>query len=327
MTTTTKTRSTQEPTLFDVAEDEDVDLVPASTATALMVPRGDQSPLAALAEMEHGLKVMERRAQILDDIRRAALRITDPRDWVQAKGKNDEATEAVCLLTNSGARKIAPYYGITVHNVRPASQGVPEPVQEKGEEGEVTFTLWADIFVGLTREEAIGVRASRSTSEQFIGRGGLDTTSALVAKGDIVNAVYTLLFSKAVRIGAGMKNVPVRELAEAWKGTDKKVDSIPRGSGFGTSSQRGASSVTSDDIKAEQEKLRAEILRRVGGSEEDAKALLKDITLWTGKDGKDRYSTHVSQITKEYPLKKAWEALEKHPTFGGKFDRGNGGGE
>lgn len=324
---TTKTVEKQE-TLFDVADDEGVELVPASSAAALPMARSGDSPLAVLAEMEHGLKIMERRAQILDEIRRAALRITDPRDWVQAKGKHDEEAAAVCLLTNSGARKIAPYYGITVHNVRPVSpQGVPEPHQEKGEEGEVMFTLWGDVFVGLTREEALGIKASRATSEQFIGRGGLDTTTALVAKSDITNACYTLLFSKAVRIGAGMKNVPVRELAEAWKGSDKKVEQIPRGSGFGSSSQRGASAVASGDVKAEQEKLRDEILRRVGGSESDAKELLKEITVWTGKDGKERFATHVSQLAQEFQIKKAWEALEKHPTFGGKFDRGNGGGE
>lgn len=320
------TKTTEPRTLFD-EEEEEVQLMPASQSVAMMTSRGE-SPLSTLAAMEHGLAIMKRRADILDQVRLAALRITDPRDWVQSKGKNDAQEDAVCLLAASGARKIAPYYGIEVFNVRPLDQsGSPAPIESKGEDGEVMYTLYFDLSVGLTKEVAYGLQASRSTSEQFIGRGGLESTSALVAKADITNAVYTLACTKGVRIGGAMKNVPVRELAAAWANTDKKIESIPRGSGFGTSSDRGAQSVTSEGMKEEQEKLRKEILARVGGDNSAARDLLKEITLWKGKDGKERWASSVTEIIKDYPMKLAWEKLREHETFGDKAAQGAGGAE
>ena len=305
-------------------EDQELDtedsseLVPAAKVFAL-APRyagalTASSAMDRLATMEDAIEIIQRKEKIIQAVRQAALKLTSPRDWVQMLGKNMPVEEATCLLTSSGARKIGPQlYGIALVEPGPVdSQGVLAPIEQRGEDDEVSFTLFATAIVGLTGETIPRLTASRSSSEKFIGRGGLDTTSALVARGDLTEAVKTLLYTKAVRVGAGMGSVPVKELAAAWKGTDKKIDYIPKGSGFGSSSQRQAQAVASEDVKAGVKKLADEIFARVGGDADAARRLTTEITAGKNFAGFD----DVRKISKKWQLENAWGKLKKHAVHG-----------
>lgn len=307
---------------IDIEQDlEGVELVPAAESMQLAVATpASASPLARLAAMENALEVIERQEAIVTTIRKSALRLTSPADWVRMKGKHEPDEQAFCLLKSSGARKIGPqFYAIALTEVGPVDgQGVLRPIEEKGEDGEVRFTLFGTAHVGLTGETIRGLKGSRSSSEQFIGRGGLETTSPLVARGDLAEACNSLLYTKAVRVGAGMKSVPVRELVDAWKGTDKKVEYITKGSGFGSATDRAASAVASDDVKTARTKLGNEILSRTGGDKEAARKVLKEITSNLPKFGG---FDSIERLAQDWQVANAMAKLKTHDIFG---DQKNG---
>lgn len=301
--------------------DENVEIVPASSVVNLPQQLAPTGQLDALSALDNVLEVLKRQADGLVQVREAALNMTDPMDWVAMKGKHDSEEDATCLLRASGATKINKFYRVGLTRVWPTDQqGTLKPEEVKGEGGEILITVYAEAYIGLTGETILGLQASRASSEKFIGRGGLDTTSPLVARADLIQSCVTLLMTKAVR-AAGFKSVPVRELEKVWKG-QKKISSIPRGSGFGTSTERGASAVTTDDVKSARKKLGDEVLARVGGAVDDARKLLKDITSNPPKfDGFDT----VERLTQDWQISNAWDKLRSHPVFGDQQPKKNGG--
>jgi hypothetical protein len=162
------------------------------------------------------------------------------------------------------------------------------------------------------------IEGSRSSSEDFTGRSDFTGASKLVQYNDLRTSVYTLLHTKAVRILAGLSRVPLATLEAAWKGTDKKTDNCRKGTGFGGASGRRASSVSNVDGDAKQ-KLKDEVLRRVGGDVHDAKKLTKEITSNPNPGpGKRPFAgfDDLDRCTQDWQIERAWKNLDAHPVFG-----------
>lgn len=313
-----KTKTSEEPTLFDVDDDAgSVELISASEATAaLRAPGRPAEPLMmSLARIEDGLQVLDRAHLALRMIRANAIRLTGHADWVATKARGAPDDEAVCMLVASGAAKIAPFFGISCEPAQPTdTNGAFRPQIERGEGSEIQLHGWAIARCNLTGE-TIRVSGSRASSEDFTGRSVAIGATELVAKADLTRSLETLLRTKAVRELAGMKKVPVQELADAGI----KVAQIPRGSGFGSSADRSASAVVEPGIAEARDKLRDEILRRVGGDKQAARDLLKDCT---ANPGKFAGFSSIDRIAQGWQVENAWKRLRAHEVFGDKEQEG-----
>jgi hypothetical protein len=265
--------------------------------------------VSQLQNLEHAVTIVKRRGELLDTAYNVALGRTRPGDWVVSK---DAAGMERATLCASGAHAIAPIYGIRIQDVRPQNaKGEFEPRVEKSPNGALMYTAWCDAYSGMTGGHLEAVEATRRSDEDFTGRA-TDDKGNIVRRGgvtahvpDLRSAVWTLLFTKAVRVLAGMSKVPPVHLARAWEGTEKKVEDIPKGHGYGSSSERKAEDVTPEALDAMKADLRTRLLSYTGGDEGEAREVLMKIS--AGKNFAGFQS--VARMTKDWQVKNALAAL------------------
>lgn len=286
----------------------------------------EETLLAQLQNMERGVEVIRRRAEALSTIRTMALRLTAPADWIQAVGQDGVAT---ATLKASGAQKIAPLYGVSLRNVRPlGDRGEFAPERIELPDGAFDYRAWCDVYVGLTGAAIDALEFTRRSTEDFVGRK-TDRDGRIVKKhgvnaldGDIRNAVFSGLMTRAVRFAAGMTRVPVEDIAAAWDGTSKKVERIPSGFGGGSSSERAAAAATAPeeagDIDDRRKKLGAELMRRTGGDKEAAQKLLVEITSQEASGKRKAFAgfDSLAKLTQDWQFDNATKKLAEHPVFG-----------
>lgn len=281
-----------------------------SGAGSLALP-GEAPPVAALAMLENALAITERMAQVVSSLRIAAIKMTDPVDWVLSR---DKQGNELAMLTASGAQKVASLYGIQLHPLEGETSLEPSRGQLNGK---LAFTLKCQAHSRLLGR-SIEVEATRREDEEFTGRE-TDEKGELKFKGghtfepDLKKSVRTLAITTSVRELVGLKNVSRQELDACWLGTTKTTERCRFGHGYGTSQDRSAAGVSEGDVKAKAKELGDEILRRVSGDSDLAKSVLRDITV--NKDGKYARDS-VAQFTKVEQVEWAWERLRKHQVFG-----------
>lgn len=292
---------------FEVVSPDQVQLVPTPSRDVSL----DLTKAESLDTIDLQVALFRRRAKAIEEVRRTCIEMTDPEHWILNRSPQGAETG---MLTAAGADIVATFYGISVSNVRPAPLGIFEPVEVAGEDGEVGYRCWCSASSSLTGAYHEVIESFRSTSEDFSGRGAIDTTTKLVTKSDLRKASMTLLRTKAVRVLAGLSDVSRQTLEEAWAGTNKTAERCVKGSGFGDRTSRTASRVAEAGVESQATELWEELLRRTSGDEDAASGLLKDITANPPKfDGRTDYRT----FTQGWQIKTAWKNLESHEVFGG----------
>lgn len=271
-------------------------------------------------DMADAAQALEQVTKALELARTASIKATSPGDWV-LYCQNDETFGMLC---SSGANKVADYYGVRIRLLPQDEQGIFRPEKSTGEGGHLELTGYAIVESTFNRRRE-QIEATVRANEGFTGRQ-LNDQGAFVGRdgtayeADLRLALSTRLRTKAVRVTAGMSRVPEETLKAAGLDTEK----CRKGHGFGTSTERSASKVASDDVKKLRKELGDEILARVRGDVEDAKKLLRDITAGDkpGKDGTvfQGFDT-VERFTKEWQVKKAWVKLRAHEVFGDQQER------
>lgn len=282
---------------------------------ALATPE-EAPPVAALAMLENALAITERMAQVVSSLRVAAIKMTDPVDWVLSR---DKQKNELAMLTASGAQKVASLYGILLEPLAGETSLEPTRVQLNGK---LAFNLKCRAHSRLLGRW-IEIEATRREDEEFTGRetdekGDLKFNGGHTFEPDLKKSVRTLAITSAVRELVGLKNVSRQELDASWQGTTKSTERCRFGHGYGTSGERTAAGVAEGDVPAKAEELRVELLRRVSGDEDAAKKLLGEITV--DKDGKFA-KTSTKQFTQAWQVEKAWERLRGHAVFGDKAQR------
>lgn len=259
-----------------------------------------QDPLAVkryLEKLEEGLAIL----------RQVAIKSTTPKDWTRYK---DKEGVVICVLRDNGATNIRKWLGISIFGYRgdPLDAKVPGPKvsSEKQDDGKsvTVVELWADAHCARTGETVEGIYSAIRTDQRFRGRETLQDDKA---------SVRTYLDTKCTRILSGLRKVPEAVLVEA--GLD--VAACYAGSGFGTSSERGAGRVAEAGIKEGDkglDALKAEVLKRVGGDTDAARSLAVDITKNPAKGFKGFDS--LDRLTQGWQIESAWKALKAHPMFG-----------
>ena len=136
----------------------------------------------------------ERRIEAVLKIKRLALRVTNPHDWVDQNGKP--------YLQVSGAEKIARLFGI--------SWQVEEPSLEWAEDGHFLYTYTGTFSLGATSIEAIG---TRSSNDKFFAEAkGAVIPPSQIERGDVKKAAYTNCLGNGITRLLGLRNLTWEEV-------------------------------------------------------------------------------------------------------------------
>lgn len=278
--------------------------------------RAERSFVEKLSAMAEAEEIFERRTKLIETCYLVAINRTRPQDWILFR---DPQGNVHAMLAASGAQLVAEVYGIKLSNVRPRDdQGLFDPERVVYSPGVFGLRGACDAWSRINGREQM-IEMTRRSDEDFTGRtvdaeGQFthDKDKRIGAfEGDLRSAVLTGLLTKAVRVLCGMTRVPTSDLERAWGTSGKKVDQCRKGHGFGTSADRNAGAVTTEDVKTEVEKLKVEVTRCTGGDLGAAKKLIKEITSGPNFAGFDS----LDRVTKDFQVKQAWTNLKKHALY------------
>lgn len=269
-----------------------------------------------LGREDDPIKKFKMRSALMEALYTAAIARTRPQDWILSK---DHLGTVTAMIASSGARLIAEIYEIELTNLRPLDElGMFAPILT--EVGRGAFSLrGACDATSKANGRTQPIETERRSDEDFTGRtvdgeGSLSFNREKKVgswEGDVRASVLTGLETKAVRTLCSMSRVPPEELSRAWEGTGKSVDGCRKGQGFGTSNDRGAQALSDPEVKAEIEKLRAEVLRTVGGDKEAGKQMVREITTGPNFAGFDS----LDRLTKTFQVQQAWKHLKAHAKY------------
>jgi len=258
------------------------------------------------AHREQAIEIVRARADILETLTLAAIRRTDPEDWLLFRTKDGAE---LGYLQDCGADRVADLWGISVYDVKS-----PERTALDG--GAYLYSVRGSGRCGVTGKTVMDVEGCRTSDEDFCSRDDVKPgmKEVLVRKAARAN-----LDGSIVRELSGMKSVPLARLTEAWKGTAKNPAKCHRGRGYGSGKDREAGKVAENGVSDEAVKLGDEIMKRTNGDKEAARALLLEITkadrpdkggkLFPGFDS-------CARFTMGWQVENAWKKLLAHPTFG-----------
>jgi len=246
------------------------------------VPAIMDDNLVAIAE------AAEKRVQAINRIKRAALAVTSPHDWVDQNGRP--------YLQASGAEKIARLFGI--------SWRIDEPTYTREEDGHFSYTYKGYFSLGGVTIEAIGARGSKDGF--FSRRKNQDVPPSEIDRNDVKKAAYTNLLGNGITRILGIRNLTWEDV-RAGGITQEAVSRVE----YNKAEQ-------SEEAKNYKKEIGRMILEMTGGDREKAKEKLLEITTFTGKDGKvvegkrelDKLSERQAEVTYG-KVKKAYEEWQK----------------
>lgn len=210
---------------MDTATEHDAELVDEA-ATGLELRRPDTPvTLSELAARKgEALEIIDARVQILDVLRRAAIRATSPQDWVLFKSPDDNITG---YLQDAGCERVRDLSGIEIFKV-----GTMQRISTNDPD------VFHYIVSGSGRRKLTGqvvenVEGGRSSTDDFCkDKKGAERELA------VRKAARANLDGRIVRELAGLSTVPLEEIVAAWDGTSKKAEQCRKGRGFGTGKER-----------------------------------------------------------------------------------------
>ena len=161
-----------------------------------VLPAISDNTLVALAEQA------EKRVEAMTKIKRMALRLTNPHDWVDEQGRP--------YLQASGAEKVARLFGI--------SWRISEPVKENFEGGHYSFTYHGEFSLAGATIEAIGTRSSKDgffkKYEYKDGKQVGEMPASEIDSGDVKKSAYTNLLGNGITRLLGIRNLTYDDLEE-----------------------------------------------------------------------------------------------------------------
>ncbi len=220
-------------------DDDEKDEAPiAATALELRRPDVPVDLNELAARKSEAVEIIEARADILAMIRKKAILATSPEDWVLFKAGEEHGGQVVAYLQDCGAERVRDLYGIEIRNV-----SKPEKVLTN-DPAVFHYIVRGDGLCKLTRQALEDVEGGRSSTEDFCkGKTGVDLELA------VRKAARANLDGGITRELAGLKSVPLDEIAAVWQGTPKKIENCRKGRGFGTRDQRlGAETIDADIV-------------------------------------------------------------------------------
>lgn len=184
---------------------------------------GTLSELAAYKG--EAIEFIEARAQVLYTLRLSSIRATHPTDWVLFKAPDEHGGQIVGYLDDAGCDRVRDLFGIEVY-------GISAPQKIASNEG-FLYVITGSGRSKFTLQQVEAMEGGRSSTDDFVKDVSGPALELLVRKAARAN-----LDGNVTRELAGLKSVPIEELARAWDGTPKKVEQCRLGRGFGSRAER-----------------------------------------------------------------------------------------
>ncbi len=156
-------------------------------------------------------EMAEKRVEIINKIKRIALKSTNSNDWIDINGKP--------YLNVSGAEKISRVFGI--------SWRIDEPQYEQEEDGHFTYTYKGYFSLGGMTIEAIGARSSKDgffKKYQYVNGEKVELPISAIDKADVKKAAYTNCIGNGITKLLGIRNLSWDDLAEAGIKPSVKIE-------------------------------------------------------------------------------------------------------
>jgi len=199
----------------------------------------------------------EKRVDAINRIKRAALRVTNARDWTDQNGNP--------YMQVSGGEKVARLFGI--------SWRIDEPQFTTEESGHFSYTYKGYFTLGVASIEFEGSRSSR---DPFFSRAhGKDIPPSEIDKNDIKKAALTNTIGNGVTRILGIRNLSWEDLKESGIDVSKIVKI------------EYAKPEMTDEVKDLRKKIGKMLMEMASNDKDKASKLLTRYTSFTSKDGKE----------------------------------------
>lgn len=262
------------------------------------LPAIADNTLVAIAEQA------EKRVEAMNKIKRMALKLTNPHDWVDENGRP--------YLQASGGEKVARLFGI--------SWRISEPVRETIEGGHFVYTYHGEFSLAGATIEAIGTRSSKDGFfKKYEWQGEEDDRKRVelppseIDPGDVKKAAYTNLLGNGITRLLGIRNLTWDDLREFAHIEQKDVGSVQyRKEGkasLGKQSPQNKPTITDPDAPATEAQAKAihAILRDKFDIEDEFAKMqkvatilgLKEVPISMSKLTKSQASTVIAALQKE----------------------------
>jgi hypothetical protein len=185
--------------------------------------------LAALDE-GRGVRIIEQRAQILETLRVAALKLIMPSDVTLFKSPDGIVTG---FIGDSGCDRIKKLFGIRIEHLS-AMERIEEP-----ETGLFAYRITGDGVCGITGEAVFDMEGIRYSNEPYAQQ----KTEGLQRIVAVQKAARANLDGGITRELAGLKSIPSQEFERAWDGSWKKLEMCAKGRGYGSGAERSGAQV------------------------------------------------------------------------------------
>lgn len=147
----------------------------------------------------------EARLEALEKIKRVALKVTNPHDWVDENGKP--------YLQGSGAEKVARVFGV--------SWRISESTTENLDGGHYIISITGEFALGGAIITAIGTRSSKDgffKKYKYVGEGEkkerIELPVSEIDRGDVKKSAYTNLIANGITRLLGIRNLTYADLTE-----------------------------------------------------------------------------------------------------------------
>ena len=203
------------------------------SAIETIIEDNEQEPvtLQALAKLDsgQGLERMNTAIDILTNVRRASIAITDPEDWLLFRRPDGRVT---AYLSDDGCYRIEPIWRISVMPPGDADKFTFEEIKDAED---FAFVVSGNGYCKLTGASAIGVEGVRRSDEDFVRE-----KKGIQKKIEVRKAAFANLHGGIVRKLTGLKNLALTELDSVWsaQGKNKSSAHCAQGRGFGGKSAR-----------------------------------------------------------------------------------------
>jgi len=243
----------------------------------------------------------EERLAALDKIKKVALKLTNPNDWVDENGKP--------YLQGSGAEKVARLFGV--------SWRIFEPAEEDIGQGHYIITYKGEFALGGAIITAIGTRSSKDgffKKYKYAGDERIELPPSEIDKGDVKKAAYTNLLGNGITRLLGIRNLTYEDLREFAGITKEQITSVSYRKGGKPASQgkpstgNGKPTISDPDAPATEAQVKAihailkdrNIEDELGKMQKVAEILgLKEVPTSATKLTKSQASTVIAALYKE----------------------------
>ena len=187
-----------------------------------------------------GKEIALARAEVMTVIRKAAIKLTAPQDWLLFRAEN----RVTAFLQDAGCQRVRDLFGI---EITPTS----EPIKIEAEDGTYAYSITGRGKCHVTSQQILGIEGLRYSTDDFLV--GL---TPIMKEMRVRQAARANLDGNITRQLAGLKVVAAEDLTEAWAGTKKTLELCARGKGYGSKAERmGAQTQQSSDTPAGSEPI------------------------------------------------------------------------